>query len=42
MTGADRANPDATDLMLLAGLGVLWGGSFLAIKVAVADIPPLR
>ncbi len=40
MTGADRVGPDTTDLVLLAGLGVLWGGAVVAIKVAVDDIPP--
>jgi drug/metabolite transporter (DMT)-like permease len=30
-----------TEWLLLALLSVLWGGSFLFIKVAVAEIPPL-
>lgn len=30
-----------TEWLLLAFLSVLWGGSFLFIKIAVAEIPPL-
>lgn len=33
--------PGPADYALLVGLGAIWGSAFLAIKVAVADVPPL-
>jgi drug/metabolite transporter (DMT)-like permease len=35
------ARPQALDYLLLGLLGLLWGSSFLLIKLAVATIPPL-
>jgi len=32
--------PSRRDYLLLATLGVCWGSNFLAIKIAVAEIPP--
>ncbi len=36
-----RRGRDPVDLILLLALGVLWGGAFLAIKIAIPHIPPL-
>jgi len=33
-------NPSRRDYLLLAILGLCWGSNFLAIKIAVAEIPP--
>jgi drug/metabolite transporter (DMT)-like permease len=33
--------PARADYLLLLMLGLIWGGSFLLIKLAVATIPPL-
>jgi drug/metabolite transporter (DMT)-like permease len=42
MVAAGRAaRPQALDYLLLGLLGLLWGSSFLFIKLAVATIPPL-
>lgn len=36
-----RAAPPALELVLLACLALLWGGSYPLLKVAVAEIPPV-
>ena len=35
-----KSGPVVTDYALLATLGILWGGSFMLIKLAVDQIPP--
>ncbi len=36
-----KSGPGPTDYALLATLGIFWGGSFMLIKLAVEEIPPL-
>src|SRR4051812_49792850 len=38
---AIHARMTAAEWALLVGLSVLWGGSFLFVGVAVAELPPL-
>jgi drug/metabolite transporter (DMT)-like permease len=40
-SNASTGHNPATELALLGVLALLWGSSYLLIKVAVADIPPL-
>ncbi len=37
----DGMRPGVVDYGLMLALAALWGGSFMAIKLAVADIPPM-
>ncbi len=39
--GAAASRPGPVDYLLLAVLAAIWGASFLLIKIAVAEIPPL-
>ena len=36
-----REQPGLSDYGLLVGLAMIWGGSFLMQKVAVAEVPPV-
>src|SRR5438552_10496279 len=38
---AQRPSMSAADWLLLAGLSLLWGGSFFFAKIAVLELPPL-
>jgi drug/metabolite transporter (DMT)-like permease len=40
-TASTRPTLSATDWLLLVTLSILWGGSFLFAKIAVAELPPL-
>lgn len=37
---AARARPDARELLAFAAIYLLWGATFLAIRIAVVEIPP--
>ena len=42
VSGAPRnSGPDRANLLALLGLGIIWGSSFLFIKLAVRTVPPI-
>lgn len=41
MTNKQGANIDLTSGLLLLGLGMVWGGSFIFAEIALREVPPL-